>query len=218
MRLSRTGQLTHHAFGVTMMDMKSAERVDRRPYRMTARAEAAAATGERILDAAVELFVAKPLDEISLDELAQRAGVSGRTIIRRFGGKREILAAATAREGTRIRAQRDEAQPGDLPQAVKVLLDHYEELGERVLRMLAEEIRRPELVPILKEGREVHAQWCERVFGPALAGLRGPERDRRLAQFVALCDVYTWKLLRLDRGLSRRATERALVEMLQPLT
>jgi len=35
---------------------------------------------------------------------------------------------------------------------------------------------------------------------------------------VAVCDVYTWKLLRRDAGLSRRQTERALVELLEPLT
>jgi len=30
-------------------------------------------------------------------------------------------------------------------------------------------------------------------------------------------DVYTWKLLRLDRGLSRAETERTLVEMANKL-
>jgi hypothetical protein len=48
-----------------------------------------------------------------------------------------------------------------------------------------------------------------------LAGRTGVERDRRLAQLVALCDVYTWKLLRRDAGLSRRQAELALVELLE---
>ena len=56
-----------------------------------------------------------------------------------------------------------------------------------------------------------------RVFARALARCRGAERERRLAQLVAVCDVYTWELLRRDRGLSRRETERALVELLEPL-
>jgi hypothetical protein len=43
------------------------------------------------------------------------------------------------------------------------------------------------------------------------------ERERRLAQFVAICDVYTWKLLRRDAGLSRRQTELAVTELLNPL-
>ena len=56
------------------------------------------------------------------------------------------------------------------------------------------------------------------VFAPALERLGGADRQRRLAQFVAICDVYTWKLLRRDAGLSRRQTELALVEVLEPLT
>jgi hypothetical protein len=44
------------------------------------------------------------------------------------------------------------------------------------------------------------------------------ERARRLAQLVAVCDVYTWKLLRRDAALSRRQTELAVIELLQPLT
>jgi hypothetical protein len=34
---------------------------------------------------------------------------------------------------------------------------------------------------------------------------------------VAITDVYTWKLLRLDQGLGRKATELALVEMIERL-
>jgi hypothetical protein len=46
----------------------------------------------------------------------------------------------------------------------------------------------------------MHAAWCERTFRPPNA--------RRLAQLIAVTDVYTWKLLRRDRGLSRKQTDR----------
>src|SRR5262249_52553150 len=46
----------------------------------------------------------------------------------------------------------------------------------------------------------------------------GAGRQRRLAQLVAVCDVYTWKLLRRDAGLSRQQTELALAELLNPLS
>jgi AcrR family transcriptional regulator len=190
----------------------------RRPYRMRARAAAAAATGERILDSASELFWEHPSDEVALDEVARRADVSVRTVIRRFGGKRDLLAAAWQRGAERVRHQRDQAPVGDVPGAVRTLVDHYEELGERVVMLLAEERRKPELRPMVEAGRREHAAWCARVFAPALARAHGVARERRLAQLVAVCDVYTWKLLRLDRGLSRRQTERALVELLEPIT
>jgi AcrR family transcriptional regulator len=184
---------------------------------MVARAESAAATGERILDAAVEVFWELPTAQVSLDEVARRAGVTVQTVIRRFGGREGLLRAAGEREAERVREQRDEAAVGDVHGAVGVLVGHYEELGERVLRMLSEEQRVPGLREIADRGRELHRQWCARVFAPALAARSGIERDRRLAQLVAVCDVYTWKLLRLDCGLSRRQTELALIELLQPM-
>jgi hypothetical protein len=90
-------------------------------------------------------------------------------------------------------------------------------MGDRVLKMLAEEERVPRLRAIVDRGRAVHRDWCARVFGHTLADLRGLERERRLAQFVAVCDVYVWKLLRRDAGLSRRQTELALLELLKPM-
>jgi AcrR family transcriptional regulator len=198
--------------------MKSSEAPAKRPYRMRARAEAAAATRERILDAAVAVFWRRPVDDIPLEEVARLAGVSTQTVIRHFGGKQGLLAAAAGRETERVRRQRGQAPVGDLRGAVRNLLDHYEELGTPVLRLLAQEDRSPALRALADHGRTYHAAWCERVFAPALAGLHGPERDRRLAQLVAITDVLTWKLLRHDRHLSRRQTELALIELLQPLT
>ncbi|HEX8067767.1 MAG TPA: helix-turn-helix domain-containing protein [Thermoleophilaceae bacterium] len=189
----------------------------RRPYRMLARAEAMQATADRILDAAIDVFWEQPGDRISLDEVADRAGVSVQTVIRRFGGRDGLTAAAGDRVAGRVRRQRDEARAGDLRGAVRVLVDHYEEMGERVLRMLAEEQRVPALREIADRGRDLHRAWCARVFAPALAGRDGIERERRLAQLAAVCDVHTWKLLRQDSGLSRRQTELAVVELLRPL-
>jgi AcrR family transcriptional regulator len=200
-----------------MANMKVVGLEARRPYRMVARAESAAATGERILDAAVEVFWELPGEQISLDEVARRAGVTVQTVIRRFGGRDGLLASAAEREAERVGRQRGEAPVGDPARAVGVLVDHYEAMGDRVLRLLAEEERVPRLREIADRGRLLHRDWCARVFAPALAGRVGVERRRRLAQLVAICDVYTWKLLRWDAGLSRRETELALVELLGPL-
>jgi AcrR family transcriptional regulator len=192
-----------------------AQLASRRPYRMVARAASAAATAERILDATVEAFW-KLDEQVSLDDVAQRAGVSVQTVIRRFGGRDGLFAAAVEREMERVRSERDQAPAGDAESAVRNLLDHYEAMGDRVLRLLAEEERVPGLREIADRGRAYHRDWCARVFAPALEGLAVAERRRRLAQLVAICDVYTWKLLRRDAGLSRRQTERALLELLEP--
>ena len=200
-----------------LVNMKCAVATSTRNYEMKTRAEAAAATGERILDAAVAVFWELPTSQISLDEVARCAGVSVQTVIRRFGGKDGLLAAAAERESGKVRRQRDEAPVGDAAGAVHVLVEHYEAVGDRVLKMLAEEERVPRLSEIADHGRALHRDWCARVFAPDLVGRAGTDRQRRLAQFVAVCDVYTWKLLRRDAGLSRRQTELALVELLNPM-
>jgi AcrR family transcriptional regulator len=189
----------------------------KRSYQMTSRAEAATANGERILDAAVAAFWDLPYAQVSLDEIARRADVSAQTVIRRFGGRDGLLAAAAERESERAARQRDETPAGDLAAAARMLVEHYEVLGDRVLKMLAEEDRVPALSAIADRGRALHREWCARVFAAGLESRSGAERRRRLAQFVAVCDVYMWKLLRGDAGLSRRQTELALVELLEPM-
>lgn len=184
---------------------------------MTARAEAAAATGERILDATEHLFWDEPLERISLDAVAERAGVAVQTVIRRYGSKDQLIAAAAARATERVRDQRNEAPAGDVPGAVSNLLDHYEELGDRALRILAAEGSGSPMRDIAEGGRRLHREWVARTFAPQLSRRRGAKRARRSAQLVAVTDVYTWKLLRRDAGLSRAETQRALEELISGL-
>lgn len=187
-----------------------------RPYRMTARAEAAAETGERILSAVTALFWERPTDQVVLKDVADRAGVTVQTVIRRFGGREGLVAAAAERAMAQTGAERA-VQPGDLETAVTVLVDHYERNGVGVLRLLAAEEGSPALREFAEGGRRLHRDWCRTTFASALAGRTGVDRDRRLAQIVAVCDVYTWKLLRHDAGLSRRQTQLSMLELLEPL-
>jgi AcrR family transcriptional regulator len=191
---------------------------ENRTYEMTARAAAAQLTGERILDATGEVFWRSSVDGITLEEVAREAGVTVQTVIRRFGNKESLFAAAVEREITRVTDQRDTAPVGDAAGTVEVLFDHYELLGDRVVKMLADEERSPVLKAIAEQGRVVHRDWCRKVFAPSLAGLKGVERKRRIALFVAICDVYTWKLLRRDAGLNRKQAQVAILELLEPLT
>jgi AcrR family transcriptional regulator len=189
----------------------------RRPYRMTARASAAQATADRVLDATIEAFWQRPSAEVSLEAVARRAGVTKQTVLRRFGSKPALLAAAAERELERVRDERGHVAAGDVAGAVGVLVRHYERVGDGVARLLAEEPRNPPLAALAGRGREYHARWCEEAFAPALERLDGAARRRRLAQLVAVTDVSTWKLLRRDRGLSRREAEVALRELVEPL-
>src|SRR3712207_8802346 len=55
---------------------------NKRRYRMRVRAEAAAETGRRILEAVIELHRERFFDQVSLEDIAERAGVTVQTVIR----------------------------------------------------------------------------------------------------------------------------------------
>lgn len=197
--------------------MKEAGSREKRPYRMQARAEAAAATNEAILEATEAAISERPGEEPTLKAISERAGVTVQTILRHFGNREALFVAAIARLGTRMRSDRERAPAGDVAGAVDVLVDHYEKYGDRILLMLANEDRHSVLHAIADFGRAYHQEWCEQVFAPALAGLRGEQRERRVSQLVAIVDIYVWKLLRRDRDLSPAQTKLAMRELLEPL-
>jgi AcrR family transcriptional regulator len=183
---------------------------DSRRYRMTRRAEATAETRAAILEATLE--IGDPRAPLSV--IAARAGISERTVLRHFGSRDGLVAAAIGAGTERIKRERFAAPVGDVGAAVANLVDHYEEVGDRVIRLLGEEGADETIDEILAEGRRLHRRWVREKLGPLLGERSAGERRLRIAQLVAVCDVYTWKLLRRDSGLSRAATERAIAELI----
>ncbi|HJQ27866.1 MAG TPA: TetR/AcrR family transcriptional regulator [Rubrobacter sp.] len=191
--------------------------MSKRVYRMGARADAAEETRRRIMEAVIGLHMERYYDQISLDDVARRAGVTVQTVLRRFGSKDGLIDVASEWARGRVVGQRGEAPVGDIAGAVENLVDHYEEWGESSLKLLAQEDRVPAFRKATDAGRALHYEWVERTFEPLLAERGGEDRERLLAQLIALCDVYVWKILRRDLGLSRGQTELALREMILAL-
>jgi AcrR family transcriptional regulator len=176
-----------------------------RGYVMTARAESATDTRRRILAAAVAEVWRRRVSEVRLEDVAAGARVTVQTILRIYGSRARLLAAAIDAMRDRIVEQRGSAVPGDVAGTVAALFDHYEDLGDFVIRNLAEEEGSPELRDWLAQGRRVHRLSMERQFGPQLAGRR--DADALVDCLVIACDVYTWKLLRRDAGKTREEAE-----------
>lgn len=190
-----------------MSDMK--EPSSSRGYRMAARAQAAARTADDILRATAELWRERSIDEVTLADIAERAGVSVRTVIRRFGSREGVIAACIEADAAGIDAERGQAAPGDVDGALDILLAHYERDGDAVLRTLALEDRVAEAKAIVTAGRALHRAWCARVFAPYLPPPEDEGYGTRLDALVAATDLYAWKLLRRD--LRRSAGETARV-------
>jgi AcrR family transcriptional regulator len=188
-----------------------------RPYRMTARAEAAEQTGQRIIDAMLGLYADVPYDRIRLEDVAGQADVTVQTVIRRFGTKHGLLAATVERELARLAADRA-AAVGETPEeTLHSLVGYYEDHGALILKLYAEASQAPGVPELAALSRSYHVTWCRETFAGLLGGQDRATHTRRLAQVVAVCDVTTWRILRFDGGLSARQTEVALREMLIPL-
>lgn len=179
---------------------------------MRARAAAAEATRERILAAALELLKSRLRSDIRLEDIAQRARVSVQTVLRVFGTRVQLLDEALDAVVQEIAEELRPAEPGDVEAAVRTWFDHYERLGDVVVRSLAEESD-PEVQPIVRIGRARHRQRVERLFAPLLADRPAAKRARLVDALVCVCDVYTWKLLRRDMGRSRREAEATMALM-----
>jgi AcrR family transcriptional regulator len=174
-----------------------------RPYRQTARAEAAEMTRRRIAEAFVECWRERWFDEITLDEVALRARVSVRTVIRQFGNKEGLIAGFIKYLAPEVRERRTVA-PGDIGQAIERLFENYEADGDATVRALAQEQRHPALGPMIDAGREGHRLVAALNFAPWLDLLPEPQRRRALDALVIVTDIYTWKLLRRDMGRSEQ--------------
>src|SRR3954452_1550486 len=186
---------------------------EKRRYRMVARAEAAAATRERLLASAWDQFADRPFDDVHLSAVAADAGVSAQTLHAHFGTKAALFTAAWLWRVTPEGARRDEAPVGDVRTAVRILYDSYERDGDAVLRLLAQEERIAAVHEMADAGRAWHRGWVKRTFAPFLDGVDGAARERRHVALIVATDLLTWKLLRREMRLGRRKAERIVTEM-----
>jgi AcrR family transcriptional regulator len=204
------------------MDTGAADRPDgpagARRYRMVARAEAAARTHRQILEAAFALYTERDFDDVSLEDVAARAGVAVRTVLRRFGSKESLVDAVAQAGDQAVEDRRQDVAPGDAAAAVRCVVGDYEHYGDAIMRLLAQEGRVSAFRPIAERGRRLHHEWVERTFSPQLARRRGAARRRLLIALIAITDVYTWKLLRRDMRLDEAATAEVLGEMVAGVT
>jgi AcrR family transcriptional regulator len=189
----------------------------KRAYRGTVQAEVAALTAQRIIQAGLALFDEQWGETITLEQIAERAGVTTQTLLRHFGSK-ERLSDAVSQEAFRLSQQQlIEPPTGDIATIATGLVGYYDAGGKRMLRGLVQEEKYPELHSIIDVARAAHKAWLERAFASALAPLDTSARTRLLAQLTTLTGVYTWHMLRNECALSSAETAQALQEMLSAL-
>jgi AcrR family transcriptional regulator len=194
------------------MVVKKPPEARKREYRMGARADAAAQTRLRILTAARELFwAAAHYDDVTLEQVAERAGVSLKTVLRRFLSKDELLLASAETE-----AEERVVPPGDLDAIVQVLSARYEASMDVMLRYIPLEPRVTGIAQLLSQARQGHWAWLEHAFAPLLPP-KGPLRRKRVAQLFVVTEIYSWHVLRRRMGLGPGVAEQVLRESIDAL-
>jgi AcrR family transcriptional regulator len=158
----------------------------------------------------------------SAARIAERAGVSLRSVFQHFKDVESLFAAAADRQRARL-APLAARVPGDGPLARR--LDAFVAARTRLLDDIAP-VRRAALLmePFSRElgtrlgaFRRLKAEEVRRVFAPELARRPPARRRRLLAALVATASWSTWQALREHQGLSRAEARRVLDHMLRTL-
>jgi len=183
---------------------------------MRARAEAVAATRDRIARAAMARFHAQLYDDVTIAAVAADAGVSAQTVLNHFESKEGLFTAAAARFSADMAGARERTRPHDAATAVAALMEQFERSGDGNVRLALLDERIPAVKAALDDGRSFHQRFLAGVFAERLPRAAA-ERRRALAALHAATDVYTWKLLRRDLGLGRRAAQQVMTEMVEAI-
>ena len=132
--------------------------MSRQPYRLGQRAETMERNRRRILEAAYDLIAEAGFHPVSVDSVAERAGVTRVTVYRHFGSKRGLLEAVSAHrmnQAQLARLDRARAHP-NVVQALRGFLREssrlMSEIGDTLRTSLEVARHEPEVAHILDLG------------------------------------------------------------------
>ncbi len=212
-----------------------------RPYRSSLRQKQAAATRELILRALAEQLAVGGLQEFSIAEAAQRAGVATRTIYRYFPNREALLDAVGAwvdqqlgdlpypTTPMEVAVLAEQAFPRFEQEAVLIQALLVSELGKHVRSRLRSKRRQAiatALSPLLSE--QELAQAIQRDKDGDKDGNKdsdednNPEEDQALAPAIAavighLVTAETWQHLRNEFGISGEVSGQAVAWVIRTL-
>ena len=172
---------------------------ERRPYRGGLRAQQAATTRDRILDATVRVM-AGGLADLTVPAVARMAGVSIPTVYRHFATKRDLLAALQPHL-----QQRAGIDALELPTSIDGLRGTLVALL-RGMDGLDDVMRAAHASPAAEEVRRVHAprrlELARGVVNPIAPALSDEDRDRIARLLVILTASPALRMWRDDFGAS----------------
>ena len=159
----------------------------------------------------------------SSTEVAERAGLSPRSLFRYFDDVEDLCRAAVARQEQRaaplIAVLVDPEDPFD--DRVRALVDQrvtlYEAIAPAATVARLEAPFQPILAEQLERTRAFHRAQLTRVVEPELDTMSAPQRQATLAALDVLCSYESYQLLRQAQGLDQADTAAVLTQALSTL-
>jgi AcrR family transcriptional regulator len=170
------------------------------------------ANRNRILDAALDLGAERT--DVTIEDIADRAGVSERSIYNHFPSVRELIAGMYERGAEKLRPlfaylpSPDDRFEDRVRGWVAVWARIQEEIAPIRWRALVAESEFPDLQPELGQLRSIHKAEIERMF-PEITN----EESRRVV--VAMTDSLSWRSLRKHQGLGFEEACRVVEETIR---
>lgn len=187
-----------------------------RRYKQTIRSEQMLARHQQMIDAVFALIDRGSFGEVTLQGVADEAGVSIKTVTRHFGSKEELLRQAMA-EATGAEEDSRKVAVGDLDAVAEVLGERYEQMAEAIYRMGDIELTYTWLSDWVQMARTSHLDWLADAFAPWLPP-RGHERQDRLMCLFSATEIRSWWAIRHRFGYSPARARSVMKRQLEALT
>ena len=187
-----------------------------RTYRQSRRQEQVQERRRQIIWAVGALMVRGSFDDVTLQGVADEAGVSLKTVTRQFGTKEQLLQAAMD-DARGDEESRRAVSTSDPAQVAQVLAARYDEMAEMIYRMGDAELRYDWLGEWVQMARESHLSWLEQTFARWLPESLPERRDRLMCLFAAT-EVRSWWAIRHRFDCDATTAERIMREHLEALT
>jgi AcrR family transcriptional regulator len=154
-------------------------------------------TREAILEAFAAEVVEGGLDEVSFRCVAERAGVSQRTVFRHFPTREELIDGFNQYVYRRTGLSPSATQGMSLGDTMRLFFSRFDE-NERLMRALDSTQAGRDMA---RSGRAERVKLLERMIRPNASHLPAHERQRALAIFAHLFTRAAWMRFKDDFGL-----------------
>jgi AcrR family transcriptional regulator len=174
---------------------------------------------DAVVDAIIELHREGNLDPSSV-EIAERAGLSARSIFRYFDDRDDLYRAAFERQQERVQPLLpiEVAAGAPLEDRIAAVVEQrlrlFDAVGQTAFASRLRAPFQPVIAENLSQGRAFFRSQLKKAFASELTAMPAAQAGALLAAIDVLCSYESYHLMRHDQSLSRARTAAALTTAL----